>query len=54
VIGRKEGAKRRETGEEKLIGWRGCKIEAGGRKERAKREKVWGGDTRCGEEILQI
>ncbi len=34
VIGRKERAKRRETGEDKLIG------------RRAKREKVWGGDTR--------
>ena len=27
VIGRKEGAKRRQTGEEKLISWRGSKID---------------------------
>jgi hypothetical protein len=37
VIGRKERAKRREAGEEILIGWR------------ARREKVWGGDTRVHE-----
>jgi hypothetical protein len=49
VIRRKEWAKRRKTGEEKLIGWRGWKIEAGGRdsvvigrKERAKRREVGG------------
>jgi hypothetical protein len=34
VIGRKERTKRRETGEEKVIGMR------------ARRAKVWGGDTR--------
>ena len=52
VIRRKEWAKRRKTGEEKLIGWRGWKIEAGGRdsvvigrKERAKRREA-------GEEML--
>jgi hypothetical protein len=33
VIGRKEGTKRREGGEDMLIGWR------------ARRKKVWGGDT---------
>jgi hypothetical protein len=53
MIGQNEEAKRRETEEEKLIGWGGWKMEAGerdrvviGQKERTKRERVWGGDTR--------
>jgi hypothetical protein len=52
VIGREEGAKRRKTGEAKWIGWRGWKIEAGGRdsvvigrKERAKRRDAGGRDV---------